>query len=331
VARAKEAGLTVNDVLNTMQGYYGGVYASNFNQFGKQYRVMYQAESNFRANPEGLNNIYVRNANGTMAPITEFIKLTRVYGPQAISRFNLFTSIGVNGSPKPGYSSGDAIKAVQEVAAQSLPAGYGYEFSGITREEISAGGQTVFIFMLVLVFVYFLLSAQYESYVLPFAVLFSLPVGLAGAFIFAWLFGVSNNIYMQITLIMLVGLLAKNAILIVEFAVERRRRGMPVVQAALEGAQARLRPILMTSFAFILGLVPLMLSSGAGATGNKSIGTGAVGGMLIGTIFGVFVIPVLFIIFQTLQEKISGPPKDPLTEDDDEPVKVQPAHGIVPA
>ncbi|WP_026259884.1 efflux RND transporter permease subunit [Segetibacter koreensis] len=317
VARVKEAGLTVNDVLSTMQGYYGGVYASNFNQFGKQYRVMYQAEPAFRANPQGINNIYVRNANGTMAPISEFISLDRVYGPQSISRFNLFTSISVNGSPKPGYSSGDAIKAVREVAAQTLPAGYGYEFSGITREELSAGGQTVFIFTLVLIFVYFLLCAQYESYILPFAVLLSLPIGLCGAFIFASLFGINNNIYLQITLIMLVGLLAKNAILIVEFAVERRRQGMPIVQAATEGAQARLRPILMTSFAFILGLVPLMTASGAGATGNRSIGTGAVGGMLIGTIFGVFVIPVLFIIFQTLQEKISGPPKEPLTEEDE--------------
>lgn len=314
VARVKEAGLTVNDILSTMQGYYGGVYASNFNQFGKQYRVTYQAEPSFRANPEGLNNIYVRNANKTMAPITEFITLDRVYGPQAISRFNLFTSISVTGSPKPGYSSGDAINAVKEVAAQKLPPGYGYEFSGITREELSAGGQTVFIFLLVLIFVYFLLCAQYESYVLPFAVLLSLPVGLSGAFIFASLFGITNNIYLQITLIMLVGLLAKNAILIVEFAVGRRRKGMPVAEAAIEGAKARLRPILMTSFAFILGLVPLMLASGAGANGNKSIGTGAVGGMLIGTIFGVFVIPVLFIIFQTLQEKISGPAKYPFPE-----------------
>ena len=317
VARVKEAGLSVNDVLNTMQGYYGGVYASNFNQFGKQYRVMYQAEAPFRANPEGLNNVYVRNAKGTMAPISEFISLEKVYGPQAISRFNLFTSIGVTGSPKPGFSSGDAIKAVQEVAAKTLPAGYGYEFSGMTREELSAGGQTVFIFLLVIIFVYFLLSAQYESYVLPFAVLLSLPIGLAGAFIFANIFGVTNNIYVQITLIMLVGLLAKNAILIVQFAVERRQRGMPVVQAALEGAQARLRPILMTSFALIFGLLPLMFASGAGASGNRSIGTGAVGGMLIGTLFGVFVIPVLFIIFQTLQERISGPPKEPVTDEDE--------------
>lgn len=317
VARVKEAGLAVSDILSTMQGYYGGVYASNFNQFGKQYRVMYQAEPSFRANPQGINNIYVRNATGTMAPISEFISLTRVYGPQAITRFNLFTSMGVNGSPKPGFSSGDAIKAVQEVAAQTLPAGYGYEFSGMTREELSSGGQTVYIFMLCILFVYFLLSAQYESYVLPFSVLLSLPVGLAGAFIFAKIFGVTNNIYLQITLIMLVGLLAKNGILIVQFAVERRQKGMPVVQAAIEGSVARLRPILMTSFAFVLGLVPLMIASGAGAAGNNSIGTGAVGGMLTGTLFGVFAIPVLFIIFQTLQEKISGAPKEPLPEENE--------------
>ncbi|MDF3077952.1 MAG: hydrophobe/amphiphile efflux family transporter [Sphingobacteriaceae bacterium] len=314
VARVKEAGLSVSDVLNTMQGYYGGVYASNFNQFGKQYRVMYQAEPSFRANPEGLTNIFVRTPGGEMAPISEFISLERVYGPQAITRFNLSTSISVSGAPKPGFSSGDAITAVQQVAAQTLPPGYGYEFSGITREELSAGGQTAFIFLLVIVFVFFLLSAQYESYILPFSVLLSLPIGLAGAFIFVKLFGISNNIYVQITLIMLVGLLAKNAILIVEFALDRRRQGMAVVDAAIAGAQARLRPILMTSFAFIFGLVPLMLASGAGAAGNRSIGTGAVGGMLIGTVFGVFVIPILFIIFQNLHEKISGAPHTPLED-----------------
>jgi HAE1 family hydrophobic/amphiphilic exporter-1 len=249
-----------------------------------------------------------------MAPLTGFITMERVYGPQSIARFNLFTAIAVNGAPAPGYSSGDAIAAVNEVAAEALPAGYGYEFSGLTREELAAGGQTLFIFLLIILFIYFLLSAQYESYVLPFAILLSLPIGLAGAFIFAALFGISNNIYLQITLVMLVGLLAKNAILIVEFSLERRKHGMPLIQAALEGAEARLRPILMTSFAFILGLVPLMLSSGAGATGNKSIATGAIGGMLIGTIIGVFVIPILFIVFQTLQEKFSGPPEDTLQE-----------------
>jgi len=309
VPKVKEAGLTVNTVLGTLQGYYGGLYASNFNEFGKQYRVMIQADANYRGTPESLNKIYVRNSSNVMAPISEFVTLKRVYGPEAINRFNLFTSIAVQGSPKAGFSSGDAIKAIKEVAAQTLPAGYSYEYSGLTREELAGGNQTVFIFMLCLIFVYFLLSAQYESYILPFAVLLSLPIGLAGAFIFAKIFGVENNIYLQITLIMLIGLLAKNAILIVEFAVARRKHGLSLVQAAVEGAIARLRPILMTSFAFILGLVPLMIASGAGAVGNRSIGTGAVGGMLIGTLFGVFVIPVLFIIFQSLQERISGAPQ----------------------
>lgn len=309
VEKTKEAGLTVNDILSTMQGYYGGVYASNFNQFGKQYRVMYQAEPEYRANPEGLNTIYVRNSDGIMAPITGFITLSRVYGPQSISRFNLYTSMGINGSPNPGYSSGDAINAINEVAAQSLPVGYAFEFSGMTREEISAGSQTFFIFTLVIIFVFLLLSAQYESYLVPFAVLFSLPIGLAGTYIFATIFGIANSIYLQITLIMLVGLLSKNAILIVEFSLARRRHGMPIVKAALEGAQARFRPILMTSFALIFGLAPLMFSTGAGAVGNSSIGTGAIGGMLIGTLLGVFVIPILFIIFQGLQERISGVPK----------------------
>ncbi len=312
VAKIKQAGLTVTDVLSVLQGYYGGVYASNFNKYGKQFRVMYQADAPYRANQQTLNSIYVRNSSGTMAPISEFINLEKVYGPQAISRFNLYTSIAVQGAPKAGYSSGDALKAVQEEAAIHLPAGYGYEFSGLSREEMSSGSETIFIFLLCVVFVYFLLAAQYESYVLPLAVLISLPIGLAGVFIFDKIFTVDNNIYTQITLIMLVGLLAKNAILIVEYAVERRRRGMSIVNAAIEGATARLRPILMTSFAFILGLLPLMLSSGVGAAGNTSIGTGAVGGMLIGTIFGIFVIPALFIIFQTLQEKVSN--KSPFNE-----------------
>ena len=314
VAKVKEAGFLVSDVLSVLQGYYGGVYASNFNLFGKQYRVMYQAEPSFRDNPQSLTNVQVRNATGAMAPITEFITLKRVYGPQAISRFNLFTSMGITGAPNPGYSSGDAIAAIRQVAAQTLPVGYGYEFSGITREELTAGGQTGFIFLLIIVFVYLLLSAQYGSYILPFAILFSLPIGLAGAFVFSRIFDISNNIYLQITLIMLVGLLAKNAILIVEFALDRRRNGMPLIQAAILGAEARLRPILMTSFAFIFGLLPLMFSSGAGAVGNRSIGTGAVGGMLIGTLLGVFVIPTLFVVFQALQEKISGPPAATLTE-----------------
>ncbi|MCD0467160.1 efflux RND transporter permease subunit [Flavobacterium sp. ENC] len=326
LAKAKDAGVTVNSILSTMQGYYGGLYASNFNKFGKQYRVMIQASPEFRTNTEGLNKIFVRNSSGTMAPITEFVKMTRVFGPEAISRFNLFTSIAITGAPNPGFSSGDAIKAIQEVAAENLPAGYGYEFSGLTREELASGSETIFIFILCLVFVYFLLSAQYESYILPFAVLFSIPFGLAGAYLFSIIFKLNSNIYLQISLIMLIGLLAKNGILIVEFALERRRKGLPIVQAAVEGAVARLRPILMTSFAFILGLVPLMFASGAGAVGNKSIGTGAVGGMLIGTILGVFVIPVLFIVFQTLQEKVSGPAKEGYDEDDDEEEPLLDAH-----
>jgi HAE1 family hydrophobic/amphiphilic exporter-1 len=318
LAKAKDAGVSINSILSTMQGYYGGLYASNFNKFGKQYRVMIQASPEFRTNTQGLNKIFVRNSSGNMAPITEFVKMTRVFGPESISRFNLFTSIAITGAPNPGYSSGDAIKAIQEVAAENLPAGYGYEFSGLTREELASGSETIFIFILCLVFVYFLLSAQYESYILPFAVLFSIPFGLAGAYLFSIIFKLNSNIYLQISLIMLIGLLAKNGILIVEFALERRRKGLPIVQAAIEGAVARLRPILMTSFAFILGLVPLMFASGAGAVGNKSIGTGAVGGMLIGTVLGVFVIPVLFIIFQTLQEKISGPAKENYDDEGDE-------------
>lgn len=306
----KKSGLSVTDVLGTMQGYYGGVYASNFNRFGKQFRVMYQSEPEYRDNPESLNKVMVRNSSGQMIPISQFVTFKKVFGPQSIDRFNLFTSVKITGAPNPGFSSGDAIAAVEEVAKEKLPVGYGYEFSGLTREETSAGGQTVIIFALCLIFVYFLLSAQYESYILPFSVLLSLPIGLAGSFIFSSIFGVTNNIYLQITLIMLIGLLAKNAILIVEFALDARRNGLSIVQAAIEGAAARLRPILMTSFAFILGLLPLMLAQGAGATGNKAIGTGAIGGMLIGTLIGVLVIPALFVVFQSLQERFSGKPQN---------------------
>jgi HAE1 family hydrophobic/amphiphilic exporter-1 len=305
VAKCKEANVSPAAVLGTLQGYFGGLYASNFNQFGKQYRVMIQADAPYRGTTQSLNAIFVRTEDNVMAPISAFVTLRRVYGPEFINRFNLFTAISISGAPNPGYSTGDALKVVQEVAAQSLPVGYGYEFSGLSREEIASGNQTMFIFALCLVFVYFLLSAQYESYLLPFAVLLSLPVGLAGAFIFAYLFNIQNNIYLQITLIMLIGLLAKNAILIVQFALARRKEGLDIVSCAIEGSVARLRPILMTSFAFIFGLMPLMFATGAGAIGNRSIGTGAVGGMLIGTVFGVFVIPVLFIIFQRLQERIS--------------------------
>jgi len=305
VPKVKESGLTVSGIMNAMQGYYAGKYVDNFNQFGKQYRIIVQAEPELRTNPETLDRILVRTGSGEMAPITEFITLTKIYGPESISRFNLFTAIEVNGSPQKGYGSGDAMLAIKEVAQQTLPQGYGYEFSGISREEESSGKQTVYIFILSVLFVYLLLSALYESYLLPLAVLLSLPVGLSGIFVFAKVFHMNNNIYMQISLIMLIGLLAKNAILIVEFAAARRKHGMDIISAALEGAKARLRPILMTSFAFILGVTPLMFSVGAGANGNKSIGFSAVGGMLFGTLFGTLVIPGLFIIFQRLQEKVS--------------------------
>lgn len=306
IPAAKAAGFSVSDILSTMQGYYGGVYSSNINLFGKQYRVIYQAPYEARENVESFNMIQVRNANGEMAPLSRFITARRVYGPQAIGRFNLFTAISINGTPNPGFSSGDALNAVQEVASQTLPQGYGFEYSGLTREEVSAGSQTALIFALCCVFVYFLLAAQYESYLLPFAVMLSLPVGLAGAMIFSAWIGGSNNIYTQISLIMLIGLLAKNAILIVEFALDARKKGYTIGHAAISGAKQRLRPILMTSFAFIFGLVPLAISTGAGAVGNQSIGIGAIGGMLFGTIFGVFFIPILFAVFMYLQEKVSG-------------------------
>lgn len=318
IAKAQEAGISVSSLLSTMQVYYGASYASNFNQFGKQYRVLVQADTAYRANIAGLNKVYVRTDDGkNMAPITEFISMQRVYGPESISRFNLFTSMSVNGAPEVGYSSGEALQAIQEVAAQTLPAGYGFEFSGISREEQKSGTQSAYIFALSLVFIYFLLSAQYESYLLPLAVILSLPIGLSGVFVFVNLWGLDNNIYIQITLVMLIGLLAKNAILIVEFALQRRKHGLSLYEAALEGAEARLRPILMTSFAFIFGLLPLLFSSGAGANGNISIGVGSIGGMLAGTVIGVFIIPVLFMIFQGLQERISGPAHD-LPDDDDE-------------
>jgi HAE1 family hydrophobic/amphiphilic exporter-1 len=303
VPKVKQAGLTVTGIMSAMQGYFGGIYVSNFNQFGKQYRIMLQSDAKYRENPGDLNNVMVRTADNKMAPVTEFITLKRVFGPERLTRFNLYGSISVNGSPKKGYGSGDAMIAIRQVAAQTLPAGFAYEYSGVSREEEASGSQTLYIFILSLLFVYFLLSALYESYLLPLAVLLSLPVGLAGIFVFATIFRVDNNIYTQISLIMLIGLLSKNAILIVEFASTRREKGMSITEAATEGAKVRLRPILMTSLAFIVGILPLVFSTGAGAHGNRSIGFSAVGGMLFGTLLGVLVIPSLFIIFQSLQEK----------------------------
>ncbi|WP_419212400.1 efflux RND transporter permease subunit [Maribacter sp. X9] len=305
VPRAKELGVAVSSIFTTLQGYIGSIFAADFSRFGKQYRVYVQALPEDRADVDNLDQMFVRTENGDMTPITELITLTKVYGPQSVTRFNLFNSTKITAATNPGFSSGDAIKAVEEVAT-SLPSTFSVAYSGLTREEVSAGDQTTTIFLLSLLFVYFLLAAQYESYLIPFSVLLSLPLGVFGAYVTTQFAGLENNIYFQIALIMLVGLLAKNAILIVEFALQRRKEGMSILDAALQGAESRLRPILMTSFAFILGLMPLVLANGVGAEGNRSIGTGAVGGLLIGTITGVFVIPILFIFFQWLQEKISG-------------------------
>ena len=314
-AECMKAGLTPNDILTTLQGYYGGLYASNFNRFGKLYRVMIQSERSERTNLESLKKIKVRNGN-EMAPITQFMSVRKVYGPSSISRFNMYTSMAINGNPGDGYSSGEAIKAIQEVAEKYLPTGYGYEYSGITREEQSSSGSaTAIIFLLCITFIYLLLSAQYESYLLPLAVILSVPFGLAGSFIFIQLLGLanivlpflgsaSNNIYVQISLIMLIGLLAKNAILIVQFALERRKMGMSITWAAVLGAGARLRPIIMTSLALIVGLLPLMFAMGVGANGNRSLGAAPAGGMLIGVICQIFVVPSLFVIFEYLQEKV---------------------------
>ncbi len=304
-AKAKKAGISPSTILSTLQGYYGGMYVSNFNRFGKIYRVMMQANPESRANLETLKSIKIRNG-AEMASIENFVTLTRIYGPDLLNRFNLFNSISVSGNAAPGYSSGDAIAAIERVAAQSLPQGYGYEYAGMTREEAgsSSGSSTAVIFGLCLLFVYLLLSAQYESYFLPWAVILSVPFGLMGAFIFADIFGISNNIYLQIALIMLIGLLAKNAILIVEFALERRKTGMSIFNAAIAGAAARLRPILMTSLAMIIGLLPMMLSTGVGANGNRALGTGSVGGMLIGMILQIFFVPALFCVFEIIQEKV---------------------------
>ncbi|MET0638129.1 MAG: efflux RND transporter permease subunit [Chitinophagaceae bacterium] len=301
--KAKQLGLSVSELMQTLQVYYGSSFASDFNRFGKFYRVIVQADAAYRAEESSLNNIFVKNSTGEMVPANAVVSLKRVYGPETVTRNNLFNAVTINGLPKPGYSSGDAIKAIEEVAANYLPRGYAYEFSGMTREETSTGSETTLIFLLSLLFVYFLLAAQYESYILPFAVILSIPTGILGVFAFITLTGIDNNIYVQVGLIMLVGLLAKNAILIIEYAVQRRRAGKSLAASAIEAAKLRLRPILMTSFAFIVGLLPLTWASGGSALGNRSIGTGALGGMFTGVVLGIFIIPVLFIIFQYLHEK----------------------------
>lgn len=316
VAKCKQSGISPTTVLSTLQGYFGGLYASNFNSYGKLYRVMIQGTPESRMTPESLKSIYVRTPGG-MAPVQEFCQLERVYGPMNISRFNLFTSINVTATVADGYSTGEALNAAREVAADVLPAGYSYDFSGLTREEAKASNTTAIIFVLCFIFIYLILSAQYESYILPLAVVLSIPFGLAGCFLFTMMFGHANDIYMQISLIMLIGLLAKNAILIVQFALERRHLGMAITWSAILGAAARLRPILMTSLAMVVGLLPMMFASGVGKNGNQTLGAAAVGGMLIGTIFQIIVVPGLFVIFQSLQEKIS-----PMKFDDEDQADV---------
>ena len=304
VAKCKQVGVSPSAILSTLQGYYGGLYSSNFNAYGKLFRVMIQGSPETRQTEESLNSIYVRTPAG-MSPVKEFCRLERVYGPSNINRFNLFTSINVQVQNNEGFSSGEVLKACQDVADSMLPAGYSYDYTGLTREEAKASNTTWIIFLLCFIFIYLILSAQYESYILPLAVVLSVPFGLAGCFGFTSLFGHANDIYMQISLIMLIGLLAKNAILIVQFALERRHTGMAIAWAATLGAAARLRPILMTSLALIIGLLPMMFASGVGKNGNQTLGAAAVGGMLIGTLFQIVVVPGLFVVFQSLQEKFS--------------------------
>ncbi|HEY8780509.1 MAG TPA: efflux RND transporter permease subunit [Mucilaginibacter sp.] len=314
--KANQLGVNVKDILQTMQAYFGSAQASDFNRFGKYYRVLVQADIADRADPSAVDRIFVKNKAGDMVPVNTLVKLTRVYGSETASRYNLFNSIEINAIPKPGYSSGDAIKAIQDVAKDQLPSGFAYEFTGQTREEIASGGQSAIVFMLCLVFVYFLLSAQYESYILPLAVILSVPTGIFGVFAVLGLTGIENNIYVQVALIMLIGLLAKNAILIIEFAVQRRRAGHTLAHAAIEAARLRLRPILMTSMAFVFGLFPMSIATGPSAQGNHSISIGAAGGMVSGVLLGLLIIPVLFVIFQHLQERVTGIPLAVLNNED---------------
>lgn len=303
-AKCQRAGVTTTDVLNALSGFIGGNYSSNFNRFSKLYRVMVQADKTYRLDKDALNNMFIRTSSGEMAPIGQFVTLTKVYGTETLSRFNLYSSIQVNGLPADGYSTGEAIAAIAEVAKETLPVGYGYEFGGITREEAGSGSNTVIIFAICIIFVFLILCALYESIFVPLAVMLSVPFGLMGSFLFAKMWGLENNIYMQTGLIMLIGLLAKTAILLTEYASARRRQGMTIAQAAVSAAGVRLRPILMTALTMIIGLFPLVVASGAGANGNISLGVGTVGGMIVGTLALLFVVPTLFIVFQTLQERL---------------------------
>ncbi len=310
-AKAKRAGVSPTEILSVLSGYYGGQYISNINRFSKVYRVTMQADPKYRLDTESLNNIFVRMQSGEMAPVSQFVELTKVYGPEVLNRFNLYNSIAVTGTSADGYSSGDAIRAIRETAAEVLPKGYGFEFGGITREEAQTGSNTVIIFGICILLIYLILSALYESFIIPFAVILSVPCGLMGSFLFAKLMGLENNIYLQTGLIMLIGLLAKTAILLTEYAGDRRRAGMSLTQAAVSAAKVRLRPILMTVLTMVFGMIPLVLASGVGANGNSTLGTGVVGGMIVGTLALLFLVPTLFIVFQALQEKIKPLEFDP--------------------
>ncbi|WP_418991349.1 efflux RND transporter permease subunit [Alistipes sp.] len=310
-AKAKRAGVSPSTVLSTLAGYYGGQYVSNINRFSKMYYVTLQADPKYRLDTESLNNVFVRTNSGEMAPLSQFVNLTKVYSSETLNRFNLYNSIAVTGTAAAGYSSGDAIRTIQEVAEQVLPKGYGYEFDGITREEAQTGSNTAIIFGICILLIYLILSALYESFLIPFAVILSVPCGLLGSFLFAKMMGLENNIYLQTGLIMLIGLLAKTAILLTEYATDRRAAGMSLTQAAVSAAKVRLRPILMTVLTMVFGMIPLVLSHGVGANGNSTLGAGVVGGMIVGTLALLFLVPTLFIVFQTLQEKIKPLEFDP--------------------
>jgi HAE1 family hydrophobic/amphiphilic exporter-1 len=300
---AAQKGITADNAMGTLQTLIGSEYATNFIRFGQLYRVMVQALPQYRAQPDDLLKLYIKNDKGEMVPFSSFLRVEKVYGPEQVTRYNMYPSAMINGQPAPGFSSGQAIAAIKEVAATKLPKGYGYDWAGSSRDQANAGNQAIYIFIICLLFVYLLLAAQYESFLLPFPVILSLPVGVFGALFMLMLMGLENNIYAQIAMIMLIGILGKNAILIIEFAAMKHREGMKPLQAAVEAAALRLRPILMTSFAFIAGLIPLMLASGAGEIGNKTIGSAAAGGMLFGTILGVIIIPGLYVVFATIADR----------------------------